>query len=140
VTIDRQRVAELYANFNEAHGQEPGDWGEAMREFFDPEVEIVPPGEYIDVGELRGYDGLEAWQRMIANVFETWRYELHDVLDVDDERVMVLLTLHLRGKSSGAEMTNEGGHLLQFRHDRVLRLEVFRDHAEALAAAGLEPR
>ena len=56
--------------------------------------------------------------------------------ELDDGRVMVLGTLHLRGRGSGAELDQPMGWLFTFREGRILRYEVFGGHEECRHAAG----
>jgi ketosteroid isomerase-like protein len=137
MSVDRERVEALYRTINESYGRDPREQVDLMRELADPDIELIVPPDYVDFGPVHGYDGLVAWLEMVSKVFETWRYEVLDIRDAGDDRVLVLLELRVRGASSGAEMVVPGGHVLDFRDGRLLRLEVHRSHEAALEAAGL---
>jgi ketosteroid isomerase-like protein len=137
LTVERDRVTRLYEVINRVWGEDPSRHRDLIREFAHPDIELVVPPEYIDIGELRGYDGLERWLRMAATVFDSWRYDIEDVLDARDDRVMAMLRLHVRGKESGVEMEFAAAHLIEFEEGRVRRLTVYRDREEGLLAAGL---
>jgi ketosteroid isomerase-like protein len=49
----------------------------------------------------------------------------------------VLTRYRGRGKGSGVPVDNEGAHVWALRDGKVVRLEIFADRADALAAAGL---
>jgi ketosteroid isomerase-like protein len=137
VTVERSRVEGLYETINRAWNETPETFAELLREHADPDVELVAPAEYIDIGELRGYEGIELWVSNAARAFESWHYDLEDVLDAGEDRVVALVRLRVRGGASGAEMEFPAAHHLEFRGGRVLRLVVYRDRAEGIAAAGL---
>ena len=106
------------------------------RPHVDPGVELVPPRIYPDAGVAAGIEGFDAFMRMLTQVWGEWRYEVDGMEEVG-ERVVVMVTLHAHGRGSGAPTATRGAHLLTFREDRVVRLEVYLDRAEARAAAGL---
>jgi ketosteroid isomerase-like protein len=137
LSVNRARVQGLYDAINRVWGEDPAQHMDLLREFADPQIELIVPSEYIDIGDLRGYDGLARWMNMAATVFESWHYVLEDVVDAGDDRVLALVRLRVRGRASGAEMQFDAAHLLDFAGDRVRRLAVYRDRAEGLAAAGL---
>ena len=137
MTGHRERLTGLYDALNAAWGDDPGEHLDEIREYADPDIELVVPREYLDVGQLRGYEGLEQWLTMAAGVFDSWRYELEDVLDMGEDRAVALLRAWIRGKASGAEMELRAAHVIDFRAGRVVRLAVYRDRSQALAAVGL---
>jgi ketosteroid isomerase-like protein len=137
VSVDRERVQGLYDTINRVWGDDPSRHMDLMQEYADPEIELVVPSEYLDIGDLRGYDGLARWMSMAATVFESWHYVVEDVLDAGEDSVLALVRLRVRGRASGAEMQFDAAHLLDFAGGRVRRLAVYRDRAEGLAAAGL---
>jgi hypothetical protein len=60
-----------------------------------------------------------------------------DFIDVDENRVLVMLGVRARSKTHQVEMPVEGANLLTIKDGRVARLELFFDRAQALEAAGL---
>ena len=70
--------------------------------------------------------------------FDEIRFGLEDVVDGGEpDQVLVLLTLHTRGKGSGVEVDVRIGHVLTVREGRIARGRVYTDPDEARAAAGL---
>jgi hypothetical protein len=106
--------------------------------------EAVPPadpGTGIPSGSSRatsfGIDGFMAGFGDWLSAWESWVITPDEVIDVDDERVLVLLDIEARSKTHGVEMPVEGANLLTVRDGKLARLELFLDRAEARAAAGL---
>ena len=98
-----------------------------------PDVEVV---SRFRSEPYRGRDGFQDWIEEINRHFEEWRMVVDDWRDADD-RVVALGSLQLRGRSSGLQLEESAGALVELADGKVLRLYLFGDHAEALEAAGL---
>jgi ketosteroid isomerase-like protein len=59
-----------------------------------------------------------------------------EVLDVGDDRYVVLVAFGLRGRRSGVDVTERQAVLYTLREDLVVRLDVFPDLDVALEAVG----
>lgn len=71
-----------------------------------------------------------------------WRGEAEGYLELDDERVLVLIFGSGRGKTSVVEaekMRARGVNLFSFRDGKVVRLVVYFNRVQALADLGLTP-
>ena len=86
---------------------------------------------------VRGVDGLRAWFREIDQQFDEWQLQVAEIRDVGRDRLLVLGKIHLRGRESRVESDQPMAWLIGFREGRVLRMEMFPDHSDALEAAGL---
>jgi ketosteroid isomerase-like protein len=116
-----------------------GDWSSA--EWAHPEIEFViadgpAPGSWTGVaGMVEGFRGvLTAW--------EDWRAEADEYRELNGERVLVLVHLSGRGKTSGLEVGQigtKGANLFHLRGGKVTRLVIYFDHERALADLGLAP-
>ena len=73
----------------------------------------------------------------IDEQFGTWRTRLDDFAQATDERLLVLGSIHFRGRASGIELEVPVGWLYEFRGDRVLRMTTFATHDEGRRAAGV---
>ena len=88
---------------------------------------------------VRGHDGLRAWIDQWYR--EPWEEQLHmdveRIEELDDGRVLALLTLRAKGRGSGVPVNTEYAHILTFREGLCLRVDGFPTWQQALAAASL---
>ena len=132
--MDEQRRELLSAGYG---ALSRGDVEQALG-YLDPEVEIATSGAFLDGGTVyRGHDGAREFFRMIGEVFDELAYEVLDVQEVDEDRVLVIVRLRGRGKGSGLDVDREAGHLWTLRGETPVRMEGFADPEAARAAAGL---
>jgi ketosteroid isomerase-like protein len=104
----------------------------------DPELEVVPVGEWPETDTIRG--GEAAWDFLMA-AEEPWEpgvFELTEVVDGDD-KVVARQRRTMRGRASGVEVEYDYWVVLTYRGGKALRVEWFDDRATALEAAGLAP-
>jgi ketosteroid isomerase-like protein len=127
----RELLEEGYAAINS------GDI-EAALLFLDADVEVVSSGAFLDRGAVyRGHDGVREFLGMLNDAFEEFSYEVLELTEPDEDRVLALLRVTARGKGSGLETTMDAAHLWTLRGDKAVRLEAFPDHESGRAAAGL---
>jgi ketosteroid isomerase-like protein len=109
---------------------------EAVAPFFDPEFEF----EAHAVGESlrgRGLQALaEAWREWLRP-FEAFRTEVEGIIDVDDDRVLVLIRDHTRPRGTEAEIESLGCNLWTLRDGKVTRIDFYPTRSQGLKAAGL---
>jgi ketosteroid isomerase-like protein len=107
--------------------------------FYDPEVEFARIGA--EGGGVEGrWRGLEAiWAANLEwlRAFDDLRTEAERIIDLADDRVLVLSRQTARGKVSGAPIDHELGDLITLHDGKVVRCDLYWDRAEALEAAGL---
>ena len=60
-----------------------------------------------------------------------------DFIDVDENRVLVMLDIRARSRTHQVEMPVEGANLLTIKDGRMARIELFFERSQALEAAGL---
>ena len=107
----------------------------------DPELladdaEWVNPHDAVEPGTRRGAD---EFNKAIASVFSTWddvRFDTERVIDNGDQ-VIALGSLHGRLHASGMAVGAAHGQIWTFRDGRILRMQWFNTHREALEAAGV---
>jgi hypothetical protein len=91
-------------------------------------------------GSWEGLDGMiEGWRDFLA-AWEHWRGEADRYLELDGERVLVLIHGTGRGKASGldaAQVRSEGANLFHVSGGKVRRLVVYFNRETALADLGL---
>jgi hypothetical protein len=116
-----------------------GDHGvEIFPEYFDPAIELESPFSSV-VGEpYRGYAGMERWVSDLDEQFALWSINPHEVREIDN-RVIALTTVNARGRASDITLEFPAAGVLDFgADDRLTRIRISLDVAEALKAVGLE--
>jgi ketosteroid isomerase-like protein len=115
------------------------EWGRGdfKRPFFAPEIESEFKG-FVDRDEvLRGLDAVVKSQRDWLSQWERpFSCDAERYFDAGDA-VVVFVRWRGRGRGSGAEVEGEGAHLWELREDEAVRWVIYRERADALAAAGL---
>ncbi len=102
-----------------------------------PDVEIRTGISDAFQGEpFRGHEGARQWLAALDENFETWTIVMDEFREQEDV-VVVLGSVHARGRGSGVELDQQVGWVYEFRDDKMFRLNTYYDHAQALAAVGL---
>jgi ketosteroid isomerase-like protein len=108
----------------------------SRREIFDPNIEGVWAAELPDAHVDHGVEALFASSREWLSTWEGFRLEAEAFLTAED-KIVVLVVLHGKGKGSGAEVATSAAHVWTMRRDKAIRVEAYMDRAKALEAAGL---
>lgn len=111
---------------------------DALFEFYDPEVEWDMTHSYVpDMGVFHGHAGIREFFREWRAFFAEYNAEPEQFVGAD-ENVMVRVRQEGRGHSGtvGVEMPAYW-QVYRLREGRAVRVEIYRDEAEALAAVGL---
>jgi uncharacterized protein len=108
---------------------------DTVREGHDPDVIMRAPQGWPEPGPFVGRDAvMRQWEQMR----ETWAADnlgvIGDFIDADDR---VVVRQVWRGVGHGPESQVESTGVYTVRRGRVVHLEFFWDHAEALEAVGL---
>ena len=109
---------------------------DAVRESYDPDAILRPPEGWPEPGP---YFGTEAVMRQFEQLRETWDTDasepISDFIDVGDWVAVRLIwrTVGGRGPEANLELTA----VFTVRKGKIILLEYFWDHAEALEAVGL---
>ena len=123
-------VREWVARFNRE--------GFLPEELFDPDVELFNIREFPLPGPYSGYEGLRKWREAIFEVVEEGRFEIDELIDVDEADLVVSKMRILgRAKHTGIHVDIGFANVNWIRNGRICRAESFTDHADALKAAGL---
>lgn len=127
-----REIREHYAKWNR------GDLDAILADMH-PEIEFRVSGAVPGVPSvIRGRQG-------IAELFRTWYSEVWDgplqtevdrILEIDEERHLILCTFTGRGAGSGVEVTLRYGHLVTERDGLTYRIEGFASWDTALRKAG----
>ena len=108
-------------------------------EFFDPEVEHSRVGEDVPgiQGHWRGHDAFAAAMVAYLDALADLRVDAEEIIDLGDDRVLVLSRHRAEGKTSGLPFDHELGDLFTLRDGRIVRYVSYWHRADALEAAGL---
>ena len=85
---------------------------------------------------VRGHDGIRRWFREVTDALPEAEFEFPDIRDLGD-RVVALGRLRARGKVSGAETESPFAYVADLKDGKMVHVRAYRDHQEALEAAGL---
>jgi hypothetical protein len=64
---------------------------------------------------------------------------VHRTAAAPDGRVAIIMTMHVRGKESGAGLSEQTGHVWTLRDGKLRRNEPYREPDDALLEVGIEP-
>jgi ketosteroid isomerase-like protein len=110
----------------------------AMRERIAPDAVFDFSDLYPDAPLLRGVEAVREFRKSAP--WEELEFEADEVLDVGDDRVLVLVRTHAKGKSSGVAVEQEVAHVLTIRDGCLVHFKVYPDREQALSAVGLADR
>jgi ketosteroid isomerase-like protein len=109
-----------------------GDY-EAGLSYYDPGVEFSQPADEPGGGTYHGVEGVvEAFTKWLAP-WDDYRVDLDELTD-HGEDVLARTRHHMRGKASGIEVEKLIFQLWTLRDGSIVRVQMFYDETEALAA------
>jgi ketosteroid isomerase-like protein len=112
-----------------------GDY-EPLIEAAHPEVEIYSRFASLGGEPYRGAEGVRQWIAEIKASFDRFEVRTSDFRDLDN-RVLVLGSIALEGKTSHIKMEQPMGWLLELSDGKLTHMFFYSGHAEALEAAGM---
>jgi ketosteroid isomerase-like protein len=112
-----------------------GVWSD-IEETYDPNVVLRPDPRWPESSCIFGRDAVVDFFRALVDAGGS---DVHDeeVTDFGD-RLIVRQRWNISGQRSGAEAVQHHTVIATFRAGRIILLEFFFDHTEALKAVGLE--
>jgi uncharacterized protein len=111
---------------------------EAAVALADPEIEFLSVLA-VSGRAYHGHDGVRQYFADVAAAWSEWRVEVHRIVPAPGGRVVIAMTMHFRGKESGAAFSDQTAHIWTLRDGKLLRNEPFREPEQALRAAGASP-
>lgn len=87
---------------------------------------------------VHGVEGLRRWVEAFLDPWEWVRFDVREVIEVDEETVFVWNHANARGKGSGVDAEMDIYDVLTFRDGRIVLRRTWPDRAPAVAAAGIE--
>lgn len=119
--------------------RERGDYGSA--EWAHPEIEFVI-ADGPNPGSWSGLAGMGEAMRDWMSAWEGFRGEAVEYRELDDERVLVLVQMSGRGKTSGLELEQlqaKAATVYNIRDGKVIKVVHYLDCERAFADLGLTP-
>jgi ketosteroid isomerase-like protein len=106
-----------------------------------PEFEFHPARAWVESGLVeRCYRGRDGYRRYVADTTEVWGDQIDlrpvELIDLGD-RVVVLAITRMRGKVSDIPLTEHYAYVATVKNGRVICVQEYFDHGEALEAVGL---
>ena len=112
--------------------------GELNVGFLAPDFELHQASSIIDTaGVFHGRDAIHGSLGELSESFEDLSFEAEEFFGAPGGEVLVFIRARGRGRASGAEMDNRIAWVLTYRGDKVARLVIYEERAEALEAVGL---
>lgn len=111
-----------------------GDVGAMRRECL-PDVVIVQPPEVPDTKTYFGLEGVKEAVEDWPQQWESFRFEVLEIIDVSDSVVVSVTRHHGRGAASGIEMNTIVAYVHTMVDGKLARLDMFFSKEQALAAA-----
>jgi ketosteroid isomerase-like protein len=112
-----------------------GDLDAGLKDY-DPYVVIRPDASWPENRPRLGGDEARSFFDDLTAMFGTGETVLEDVIDAGD-RVVTRNRARFHGQRSDVEDEAVFSQVVTFRHRKIVMLEYFLDHQEALEAAGL---
>jgi ketosteroid isomerase-like protein len=108
-------------------------------EFFDPAIEMHEDPRFPEAGVHAGKEAVTEYMRRFTDSFDTFVWEIDDLIGLSDDRVLALLRFKCRGKGSGVEIEEQPGWIFTAADGKTIRIDAFLSRADAFAFAGIEP-
>jgi len=102
---------------------------------FDPDVEVVDLQSAMGMADRgRGPEELRRLAGQWTEIFDDWRVEVLEVVDLGGERVLAHVRFHGVGRDSGTPVSNTQYELYRLIGGKIVEMRVgFHDREEALA-------
>jgi ketosteroid isomerase-like protein len=91
-----------------------------------------------DDSERRGRERLRQGLESLFDAWETYRLDVERIDDVGD-RILAVVREVARGRASGVEVDSRWGYLITVGDGEIVRIEAYRDAAQAVEKAGPDP-
>jgi ketosteroid isomerase-like protein len=106
-------------------------------DLLDPEVELVFHGTPAGDVSYQGWDGVRRWFAEQDDAWSDQWWEVEDVRETSDGRVLALIVAHAVGRDSGVPVSLPLANIWTIEEGRATRFEMFIDRKAALEAVGL---
>jgi ketosteroid isomerase-like protein len=111
----------------------------------DAAMESASQGFEADWSNSRGllsgvHSGRAQARESLKSFLEPWaslRWDLEELIDLDEHRVLSVSRIRMRGRGSGVEVNASGASIWTIRDGQATAVSLYQSKAEALEAAGL---
>jgi ketosteroid isomerase-like protein len=103
----------------------------------DPEIEIRNWAEFPITGPYRGHEGVRHWWDDIDEAFDELQWELLDLIDAGDGRVVTIQRFRGRFRLTGLETNFAWGAVITVREGKIASAHGYPSPRRAKEAAGL---
>jgi ketosteroid isomerase-like protein len=101
------------------------------------DVEWIPTRSFPGPNSYRGRDGVSEFMRTWAEDFGDLSFDIEQLIDAPDDRVVALIHQRASGQASGVPVEMDLAAVYDLKGGRVIRIRNYLEPAEALEAAGL---
>jgi ketosteroid isomerase-like protein len=109
-----------------------------INDLFHPDHEFTSRIDALEGGSHRGARGYRDWLLNTQDAVE-WESTLEQVTAIDEDRVLGIVPISVRGRSSGIALKEERwGYIVTVRDGKIIRTEVYPTPEDAIEVAGLE--
>jgi ketosteroid isomerase-like protein len=109
---------------------------DAVLELLDPAVVIGVLEDSPIAEEFHGHEGFRKLLAENSAMFSDYRNRPEEIVEVTDEKIVVVVRSEARGRVSGAAVGGRIAHLWTLRDGKAIRFEAFPSCEAALAATG----
>ena len=79
-----------------------------------------------------GHDGIRQYFDDVESAWEDWTVEVEQIVGAEDGRVVIVMTMHARGRGSGASLAARTAHIWTLGDGKLLRNQPYREPEQAL--------
>lgn len=108
-------------------------------EFWDPEIVWHTDPMVPEPGVYTGFDTVRTYLEGFTRAFGTWQIKTHELIDLDGDEVLSVLTVGGRplGQTEGETQWLDWAWIVSVREGKITQVRSFFDKNRALEAAGL---
>ena len=128
---DRRVVEEIYAALD-IEAAAAGRLDGLFETHMTPDFVLHPPPIYVDVGKYSGIGEVKDFLRMLAEVWDEWRFEYGEIQEAG-EGLLVQVTLVARGRGSGAVTNAPAWHVWRLSDGKAASVKTYLQADEARA-------
>ena len=110
---------------------------DSVQELFDPDYEMDLTDAAPDVGVVRGFEASDEALRPYWETFESFRYEVEELIHADESQVVTAVREGRRTSGSDTEVWERLFNVWTLRDRKVVHVSGHLDRTRALEAAGL---